>query len=1154
MSIHNFENGDDYVEDNVTLISKLDISDPLHLHPNDTTALTVVLIKLKGTENYQVWSCAMLLALKGKNKIGFIDGTCKRSNTYEVLRKQWDRYDAMIEFPKCVCNASEGFKRHNQLLKLMQFLMGLDDSYMEIRSSILSKEVLPDVRSAYATISCEESHRVATGSIAGSSQRNQASAFVSNIIEYPADFGKKKSSRNFKNKNVSNNNSDGKSSSSGFTDEQINGKIVDSWANQHMTYTDKELDNVLDISHLKIKVGHPNGTEAYISKIGNLKLSNGLTLYDVMVIPEYCVTLNSVHKLAKENKVIFAFDENRCYFLNHDLNLKNVLGIGDQCEGLLGHPSEPVLNVLKYSLQFDIDNPKNDADSSDEFVATQNEEVAILEENIFSKVKYGLEKYIGYSKLKSEDYYFVTQLNKTREPKSYFEASKYPHGTDAMNQEMNALLRNGTWEIIKLPKDRKAIESKRKGLIMRRLFLLLLRWLLLDEIVYMKPPEGYFPSDNKVCRLKKSLYGLKRAPRQWNAKLTSTFIENSFSQSKSGYSLYTNVSKIEKFKVFLKTKFMIKDFGKLKYFLGIEVVDTEKGICLNQRKYVLDLLSEYDPLLKNVTDYQKLIGKLIYLTNTKPNISYDVHCLSQFMHSPLTSHLKIGFKILRYLQSCPGLDIHIVKSSGIFLNAYSDVDWANNSAIKIAANPVFHERTKHLEIDLHFVREIFLKDVVKTMKVESENQIADILTKGLDTVQHIDLVKRLVIALKKALGLRFEEFETVFNQGKTNRGEGIRGENKKGISDIYKEFHKVEDEDSVIFRFGSKNEEASKNNRCEINMEHVKEVGELIGVSWALTEKEKEKRGIEREGRHERTLLLSSPNKSCGVVDDLWIEDIWGGKSYGYSQLPANGNSRGITLIWDTRVLRCMEAVGDKRFVAIKGSWNGKVGNVFLISGSSNGGRRFTRVSDDGLKFSKLDCFLLNEEFGNLWGNLSIIALDRKLSDHCPIVLKDMDLDYGSKPFRVFNIWIEELDFQYVVEEAWKKEVRNTRPDCRFRDRLKNVKESLRVWSNDRFGEHKGKIEMLKNEAMGWELEAEKRTLSEVERVTWLETRKQWEGKENEYGNNFRQKARIRWDVEGDENSKFFHSVFRPIFCCNRVDKISVEEARDLEKEFNEKE
>nr|GEV37266.1 ribonuclease H-like domain-containing protein [Tanacetum cinerariifolium] len=69
-----------------------------------------------------------------------------------------------------------------------------------------------------------------------------------------------------------------------------------------MTYTDKELDNVQDILHLKLMVGHPNRTEAFISKIRNLKLSNGLVLYDGMVIPKYCVSLISVHKLAKENK------------------------------------------------------------------------------------------------------------------------------------------------------------------------------------------------------------------------------------------------------------------------------------------------------------------------------------------------------------------------------------------------------------------------------------------------------------------------------------------------------------------------------------------------------------------------------------------------------------------------------------------------------------------------------------------------------------------------------------------------------------------------------------------------------------------------------------------------------------------------------------
>ncbi|GJR46160.1 hypothetical protein Tco_1314263 [Tanacetum coccineum] len=77
-----------------------------------------------------------------------------------------------------------------------------------------------------------------------------------------------------------------------------------------------------------------NRTEAFISKIGNLILSNGLILYDVLVIPEYCVTLIYVHKLAKDNKIFVVFDESRCYFVNQDLNLRNVLRIGNQCDGL----------------------------------------------------------------------------------------------------------------------------------------------------------------------------------------------------------------------------------------------------------------------------------------------------------------------------------------------------------------------------------------------------------------------------------------------------------------------------------------------------------------------------------------------------------------------------------------------------------------------------------------------------------------------------------------------------------------------------------------------------------------------------------------------------------------------------------------------------
>lgn len=394
-----------------------------------------------------------------------------------------------------------------------------------------------------------------------------------------------------------------------------------------------------------------------------------------------------------------------------------------------------------------------------------------------SKVRYGLEKFVSYANLSPENFCFITKLNKLSEPKNYWEASKVQHGKEAMNTEMNALYENDTFDIVELPSDRKATGSKwvykikykssgeidrfkarfviqgfsqKEGVDFDETFspvvkIVTIRCVInlafqqswpifqldvnnaflygdIEETVYMKLPPGYFDeNDNRVCRLKKSLYGLKQAPRQWNAKLSSTLLENGFVQSKKDYSLFTkndsgvfvallvyvddiiitgnNVDAIEDFKRYLKTKFQIKDLGKLKYFLGIEVIETKSGVCLSQRKYCLDLLSEFsllackpstfpleqsvyitseptdtDPLLDNITEYQKIIGKLIYLTHTRPDISYFVHRLSQFMHFLLKSHLKIALKVLRYLKGSPGMGVHITKNSENSLNAFVDAD------------------------------------------------------------------------------------------------------------------------------------------------------------------------------------------------------------------------------------------------------------------------------------------------------------------------------------------------------------------------------------------------------------------------------------------------------------------------------------------------
>ncbi|KAJ0578257.1 hypothetical protein HanIR_Chr05g0245321 [Helianthus annuus] len=112
--------------------------------------------------------------------------------------------------------------------------------------------------------------------------------------------------------------------------------VIDSGANQHMVMINKDMYNCVDVSGFDIKVCHPNGTCAKVTKIGDIKLANGVVLCDVFYVPEYNVNLMSVFKLAKDNKLSVVFDEDTCSI--QDLKSRKVLVTGRQDNGLLGHP------------------------------------------------------------------------------------------------------------------------------------------------------------------------------------------------------------------------------------------------------------------------------------------------------------------------------------------------------------------------------------------------------------------------------------------------------------------------------------------------------------------------------------------------------------------------------------------------------------------------------------------------------------------------------------------------------------------------------------------------------------------------------------------------------------------------------------------------
>ncbi|XP_019236355.1 PREDICTED: uncharacterized protein LOC109216633 [Nicotiana attenuata] len=228
----------------------------------------------------------------------------------------------------------------------------------------------------------------------------------------------------------------------------------------------------------------------------------------------------------------------------------------------------------------------------------------------------------------------------------------------------------------------------------------------------------------------KSLYGLKQASRQWNIKLTDALIENGYKQSLFDHSLFTKQKEgeiviilvyvddlmitgscsnlVNDAKKVLHSKFKVKDLGKLRYFLGIEVSRSKKGILLNQRKYALELISEvglsgakpaatpielnqklttveYDTCvgktgdleLKDNSAYQRLIGRLLYLTITRPDISFAVQTLSQFMQRPKESHMEAAMRIVRYIKGGPGMGLLMEAGPIDQLVAYCDSDWAS---------------------------------------------------------------------------------------------------------------------------------------------------------------------------------------------------------------------------------------------------------------------------------------------------------------------------------------------------------------------------------------------------------------------------------------------------------------------------------------------
>lgn len=527
------------------------------------------------------------------------------------------------------------------------------------------------------------------------------------------------------------------------------------------------------------------------------------------------------------------------------------------------------------------------------------------------------------------DLCLVETSNPVSDDLTFAEAIADPLWHHAMKEELHSL-KNKTWELTELPPGRRAVSSKwifktkpicdpsdptrtrlKARLVARGLeqqhgidyndtFAPVVRWSTLrtiiaiavaagwpishmdvvtaflngnlQEVLYMQQPQGFEEegSENLVCRLLKSIYGLKQSPRAWYQEIDKHLRAQGWTRSNADPNLYflqegasivllllyvddllitgNDSTKVVEEKKKLQEKYEMKDLGEIRKYLGVEFAHTPSGLLLHQRSYAEQILQECDmvhckpahtPLPEgfvtksdtgtapvDLSEYCKIVGKLLFLTTTRPDLSYSVGIAARFMSKPQQQHLDAVKHILRYIKTTTDFGISFQRSPTLALEGFTDADylgcldtrrstagyvfklatgpisWAskrqptvsdstteaeykalceatkeavylrrlllelgslraltvplgcknstihsdlseahiptihdvhlncdNQGSIRLAQNPIFHARTKHIEAKHHFVRERILEGEVSLEYVTTTEQHADIFTK-----------------------------------------------------------------------------------------------------------------------------------------------------------------------------------------------------------------------------------------------------------------------------------------------------------------------------------------------------------------------------------------------------------------------------------------
>ncbi|GJX76972.1 RNA-directed DNA polymerase, eukaryota [Tanacetum coccineum] len=285
------------------------------------------------------------------------------------------------------------------------------------------------------------------------------------------------------------------------------------------------------------------------------------------------------------------------------------------------------------------------------------------------------------------------------------------------------------------------------------------------------------------------------------------------------------------------------------------------------------------------------------------------------------------------------------------------------------------------------------------------------------------------------------------------------------------------------------------------------------------------------------------------------IENIIGSKG-----VEALGNSGGILCTWDSSIFHKEHHIISDNFVALYGTWIPNQLKLLVISvyapqslsskqmlwsyisslimhwngeslvmGDFNEleGYAFTWAHPSASKMSKLDRFLVSDGLISFFPHISAICLDRHLSDHRPILLRECISDFGAIPFRFYHSWFGLPGFDQMVIDSWNSLVLDDNNGMiRFKKKLQLLKKKIRGWVMDYKRQQVGRVNDLKAKLSVIDKELDQgRVSSDDLLLSRMESMKLLHDFQSSINRDNIQKAKIRWAIEGDENSKFFHAI-----------------------------